>query len=239
MPLRGLGAAVGALFGALLSLAAAGACQRVQRALAPTGFFPGLARLAEQGSRVVTIALILAAVAALTPAWLTPALGVLVLMAAAAVGWSVRDMLPDVAAGLVLASERRVRPGQWISGPEYAGLVTSVGLRVTWLQDSAGRAVALPNRHLMRPMVADDSRWPAVEVQLKVPSGIPAQRVREAIQEAVLLSPWSASPARAEAIHEAEAGSWRVRVSLPEARHAERFEGALREHVSEILGERA
>ncbi len=204
--------------------------------LAPNGLLPSLVSGAQHVLRIAAVLLVLGVIAAILPKNLEPALPVVVLVAAAAVGWSWRDLLPDLVAGLVLAAERRILPGQWVSTPEGSGIVEQTTLRVTRIRDATGRQIALPNRALIRhAVVTDRGRWPTIEIELLVPGQNAPSTVRRVIEDAVLVSPWAA-PVPAQMIREEqEPGRWRVRARILESRFADRFEGGLREHVEEVL----
>lgn len=204
--------------------------------LAEDGLIPGAISALQHTLRIITILLILGAIAAVLPKNLEPALPIIVIAAAAAVGWSLRDLLPDLVAGVVIAAERRVRSGQWISTAATAGIVVRTALRSTHVRDATGRLVSIPNRMLLKtPIVTDKGRWPTLEIELLVSSNHPPSAVRRVIEDAVLVSPWAA-PVPAQMIREEqEPGRWRVRVRILASRFADRFEGGLREHVEEVL----
>jgi hypothetical protein len=234
--LRGVGWA--ALLAALAGFAwlLARALNPVRDLLSPSGVLPTLVNGAQIALRVAALLLVLGVIAAIVPRNLEPVLPVVLIAAAVAIGWSWRDLLPDLVAGLVLAAERRILPGQWVSTSEGCGIVEQTTLRVTRIRDATGRLIALPNRSLIRhAVVTDRGRWPTIEIELHVPGEHAPSTVRRVIEDAVLVSPWAA-PVRAQMIREErEPGRWRVRARVLESRFADRFEGGLREHVEEIL----
>ena len=132
-------------FGLLISVGAA----RLRRRLAERGFLPRVAAFLHMAGRFVSLVLIGILFVRAAPSWLRPALPWVLLAASVAVGWSARDLLPDLLAGGVLLSERRVTVGVWISGDDFAGTVEQLGLRGTWLRDELGRRVSVPNRRLL------------------------------------------------------------------------------------------
>ncbi|MBW2162332.1 MAG: mechanosensitive ion channel [Deltaproteobacteria bacterium] len=84
--------------------------------------------------RLVGLGVLLAIVLELVPGgqdWILWTLVVLALV----VGWSVRDLFGDVVAGGILAAERRVKKGMWVSGDGFQGTVEGRSLRATWLRD--------------------------------------------------------------------------------------------------------
>lgn len=204
--------------------------------LAPTGVLPTLASALQQLFRALALFFVFGVIAAIIPENLEPALPWLVLAGALALGWSVRDVTPDFIAGIVLAAERRVKPGQWIGTPEVSGVVEQVTLRVTWVRDATGRRVAVPNRMFLRgAVITDRGQWPSLEVVLRIPGEHPPSTVRRVVEDAVMVSPWSAPMPPDLVREEQEIGLWRVRARVLEGRFADRFEGALREHVEEVL----
>jgi small-conductance mechanosensitive channel len=224
----------------MLSLAAWGGgmlARRARESLAPRGLLPSLAIAAESIARILVVVFGLGVFAAIVPESLAPALPWLVLAGAVAIGWSLRDVLPDVTAGIVVMIERRVRPGQYIQGEGFAGAVATVGLRVTQIVDSSGRTIVVPNRYLLgKPLMTDRGRWPSVEVLVRVDPNLDSVAVRRAVKEAVLVSPFSAPTGGPDLIREEpEPGRWRVRTRLLDGVWAEQFEGALRETLADIL----
>jgi len=204
--------------------------------LAPTGVLPTLASGVQQFLRVLALFFAFGVIAAIIPANLEPALPWVVLAGAVALGWSTRDVAPDFVAGLVLAAERRIRPGRWIGTSKVSGVVEQVSLRVTWVRDATGRRVAVPNRtFLTGAVVTDRGRWPSIEVVLRVPGQHTPSAIRRVVEDAVLVSPWTAPLPPEMVREEQEVGLWRVRARVLEGRFADRFEGALREHVEEAL----
>ena len=187
--------------------------------------------------RVMAFLLILVAVAAVLPESLGPVVAVAVLAMAVAIGWSSRELLTDLLAGVVLVIERRIAVGQFLSTGTSSGTVESVGIRATWLRDSAGRLISIPNRALLsRTVVADSRSWPAVEARVWVRDQVPATRVREVLQEAALLAPWIAPEGEVVVRPDPEvAGRWRVRLRLLDRCYLERLEAALQERLDETL----
>jgi hypothetical protein len=234
--LRGMRWAVFLSLLALLAWAAARGLDPVREMLAPNGVLPALSSSLQQALRLAAVFLGLGVVAAIIPADIAPALPFVVLTGAIAIGWSVRDLVPDLLAGMVITAERRIRPDRWISTREVAGVVETIALRVTWVRDATGRRIAIPNRMLIREaIITDRGQWPTVELVVRVPEGHAPSEVRRVVQDAILVSPWAA-PVGAEMVNEEpEPGRWRVRARVLEGRFADRFEGALREHVEEVL----
>ena len=168
------------------------------------------------------------------PVSFAPALPLMAVAVALAVGWSARELLWDVIAGVTIRLEHRVRPGLRLEVPGQVGVVESVGLRATWLRDPADHRIAVPNRLLLSgPVVSDADRWPAIEIELRMPPGDP-RRIRDALEEAVLLCPWVASRPDRLVSQTEDPTRWRVRARVLEDRFAPFFESAMRERAHEI-----
>ncbi len=139
--------------------------------------------------RFAGLVLLAMLVLSIIPTWLAPSFFVAVAAAAAAIGWSVREIVPDVFASLWLVVERRVRPGVLVASGDVAGKVERVGLRSTRLRTVDGRRLVVPNREFLQRTWADASGGrPRCRAELKVPAGASADGVRSALTQAVLTS---------------------------------------------------
>ncbi len=213
---------------------------RAGRRLPAEGLLPGLLDGMRRLLRLLAVVVALVAAGRALPPSVRPAIPWALLAAAAAVGWSARDVLPDVLAGVLLVLERRIRPGRWVGGEGFAGTVERVGLRASTLRDSLGRRVTVPNRHLLAaPLVEGRAVGAEHEVQLRLPEHCVAADVRAALRDAVLLSPWVPPGAEPVVLRDpVDRSLWTVRAPLLEVRWAARFEGELLERAEELLGER-
>ncbi len=196
------------------------------RALSVTAF---LLRLAGAG-------LVVAIVLQLIPDgqdWILWALLVLLVV----VGWSVRDLFADLVAGAVLAAERRVKKGVWVSGNGFQGTVEGRSLRATWLRDGQGHRLTVPNRALVgTPMVYDAGADAEHEVVVRLEGYEDAGKVRLALADAILSSPWVLAGANPVVLRDpADPVVWRVRTKLLEPRFSVHFEGELLERVEDLL----
>lgn len=222
---------------ALIALGLATLAGRARRRLPLRGLIPRALAAANVGGRALAVVLGVVMVLRWLPASLGPALPWVVLAAAAAAGWSARDLLPDVFASVVLLVERKVRAGVWLEGQGFRGEVESLGMRAIRLRGVDGRLSTVPNRKLLEePLVVDSSRHVAVEVVIRPPEGLASSTVRGAIEDAALLSPWRDLQERPEVRRDADDPRiWRVRVRLIEPRFLQAFESALVDHVEESL----
>lgn len=225
-----LGAMVIAALGASLT-------RRLRDVLPRRGLFPRLLQVLHTVLRLLVLGLVIALVVRVLPSWIGPALPWVLLAAAVAVGWSARDLIPDVVARVVVLFERRIRRGEWISGEDFSGAVVGVGLRATTVVDARGHRILVPNRRLLSaPIVSTSAVGAEHEVTLRLEHTAAAARVRQALHDAVLQSPWVPPGAAPIVLRDTDQPDvWHVRTRLLEARHAPRFEGELLERAEEIL----
>lgn len=186
--------------------------------------------------RIATFALLVAIVFAVVPddqTWILGALAVLALV----VGWSVRDLFADLVAGAILAAERRVKKGMWVSGAGFQGTVEGRSLRATWLRDGQGHRITVPNRAMVgAPMVYDAGADAEHEVVVRLEGYRDAGKVRIALTDAILSSPWVLAGATPVVLRDpADPIVWRVRTKLLEPRFSVHFEGELLERVEDLL----
>jgi hypothetical protein len=186
--------------------------------------------------RVVSLGLLLAIILALVPRghdWILWVLAVLGLV----IGWSVRDLFADLVAGAVLAAERRVKKGVWVSGDGFQGTVEGRSLRATWLRDGQGHRLTVPNRAMVgAPMIYDAGADAEHEVVVRLEGYEHAGKVRMALTDAILSSPWVLAGATPVVLRDpADPVVWRVRTKLLEPRFSVHFEGELLERVEDLL----
>lgn len=186
--------------------------------------------------RIVGLGLLLAIVLELVPGgqdWILWTLLIVALIA----GWSVRDLFADLVAGVILAAERRVKKGMWVSGDGFQGTVEGRSLRATWLRDGQGHRLTVPNRAMVgAPMVYDAGADAEHEVVVRLEGYEDAGRVRLALTDAVLSSPWVIAGATPVVLRDpADPVVWRVRTKLLEPRFSVHFEGELLERVEDLL----
>jgi small-conductance mechanosensitive channel len=220
-----------------LAILLALALRRVRESLPDRGLIPTLLAFLHLTLRLVAVAiLLLLALRILPPRLSVVALFTLVAVAVA-LGWSVRDFLPDLVAGFVVVFERRVRRGTWISAPGFSGQVERLGFRSTLLRDAQGRRVDVPNRHLLSaPVTSGGHHEREHEVEVHLDATLPAAVIRTALRDAVLASPWVFPGADAVVLRDPdEPRRWRVRGRLLEGSFGARFEGELLERVEALL----
>lgn len=212
--------------------------ERARRPLPERGLVPRLLGAARLGLRLAVVLMVLMTASRLLPDWLRPAIVLTLAAGALALGFGAMwVLLPDVVGGIVLITEGRLRRGQWIIGEGFAGTVEQIGPRVTLLRAGDGALIAIPNRRVVKsPVRASDRPWHEAEVEIEMPAGAPAQRLREAITEAVLCSPYvPPDPGLVLARDPRAPDRWHLRVRLIDGRFLAAFEGQLLERVEESL----
>ncbi|MFW6051150.1 MAG: mechanosensitive ion channel domain-containing protein, partial [Myxococcota bacterium] len=237
LPESRTGSALGLLAALIVAAVGTSLARRAREGLPVQGVLPRLMQVLHTALRLGVVGLAIALIVRLLPPWMGPALPWVLLAAAAALGWSTRDLLPDVVAGVVILFERRIRRGMWIAGESFSGVVAGIGLRATWVVDARGHRIAVPNRRLLSGPVTTDSAVGAEhEVTLRMDVPAAAGRVRQALRDAVLQSPWVPPGAAPVVLRDPDEPSlWHVRSRLLEARFAPRFEGELLERAEELL----
>lgn len=153
------------------------------------------------------------------------------------IGWSVRDLFADVIAGLILTGEQRMRKGTWVSGDGFQGTVQGRSFRAVWLRDGEGHRLTVPNRAMVgAPVVYHAAGEAEHEVVVRLEGYSDASKVRQALNDAVLGSPWVLAGATPVVLRDpADPVVWRVRSRLLEPRFSVQFGGELLERVEDLL----
>jgi hypothetical protein len=237
LPRRGLWQALGLGALAMFASVVGQASRKVSAGLLPRGLFPRLLRGLEVVCRATLLISVVGVALAMVPERLAPAIPWLAIALALALGWSARDVLPDLVAWTFLAAEGRIHAGTWVRGADFEGVVESVRPRVTSIVDARSQRISVPNRLLVGAAVrTDPRRHPQIELALRLPD-VDSGVARQALCEAVLLSPWLAPGVRPEiGVDPNDPGLWRMRVRLLDLRFRDRFEGTFPERVREVLG---
>lgn len=212
--------------------------ERARRPLPERGLFPRALGALRFVLRFAIVLIALMLISRLLPTWLHPALLLVLAAFAVALGFgAVWVLLPDLIGGMVLLTEGGLKRGQWVSGEGFAGAVEQVGARVTLLRAADGSLLSVPNRRVVRsPVRANERAWHEVDVELRAPAGIAAARLREAIREAVISSPYvPPDPGLVMVRDPRDPERWRLTVRLVHVRFSGAFEGQLLERVEEAL----
>ena len=235
---HGFGRALAFLLGAVLVLGVARMSRRGMRRLPTRGLIPLILRTTTLLGRGVFVPLIILGLYALTPegwGWAEPAV---LAAAAAAIGWTARDLLADLFAGVILGVDRSVEVNQRVEIDGEVGTVTDLGLRIARVRLDDGRILTLPN-HLLasRVLRIDPDHYAPVTVPVRVPGEWGVGEVRKQLEELALLSPYVA-PTRPPRVFRDpnQEAVWMVEARLVHASHAPAFSGALVELADEIFG---
>lgn len=222
----------------LVFLLLAYALRRTRRALPRQGLVPLLTLGLSFLVRIGLVSAVLLLLAAIFRPFAEGAYPWFLAAAAIATGWSLRDVLPDVAAAITIRLENRIKPGVWISSDRYEGVVERRAIRALWLRDPYGDRLAIPNRQILSTTLRIQEDSGAIhDVALRLPSNneaesLDAAATRQGILEAVLTSPYVAAEANPAIRRDGEEPDvWRVRARLLHERYAVHFEGELLERV--------
>lgn len=206
---------------AVLALGVGLAATRARRPLRPRGLLPDALAVIAVGGRVVATGLGVLGLVVLTPPgyrsylWLSVGLFVVVGVVL------FFDALLDLAAGLILRVEGRVRPQRLLRMDGVEAVIVSLGWRATWVRGGLGELMGIPNRRLRGGgVVIEDARYPLAEVDVHLPRHLPPDLVREKLVDIGLLSPWRAPGARPEILRGDAPGVWRVEVRILDMRFA-------------------
>ncbi|MGB0679994.1 MAG: mechanosensitive ion channel domain-containing protein [Polyangiales bacterium] len=211
---------------------------RLRAALPRAGLLPRTLVWSHGLARAGAVLLALRLLWSLVPASLDSLFPWLLLALTVTAAWAARGLLQDAWAGLWLVLEHRIRPGMWLQGPDFAGVVLERGLRVTWLIDPAGARIAVPHRCLLRtPLQLQRGRGATHRIELRLHHNLPAAQLRRAILEALALSPWLAPGAELRIGPDpADPSLWQLWVPLVDSRFLLPLRGQLHERVEARLG---
>lgn len=234
--IRGFSGGLWLALGALAFVFLARLLNRIQEDLEKTGLLPRASRITESLSRLLAVAFGLGAVAAWIPANLAPLLQWILIAAALALGWSLREWLQDWVAWTVLASSRHMRAGRWIRVGEHEGEVLNIGFRTTLLVGDGGLRTSIPNRFLIsQPVGRELERWPRFKFELRFSQAEDRRRLQNLIYEAISSSPWVGDGMPRVEADPAMPGRWWVEVPLLSGRFQSEFRGSLRGRILRAL----
>ncbi len=229
-----------ALFGlsivVLLGLVSASVARRFRGRLRPEGVLPSLAMAVEILGRAAAVVAAVTILVALLPVGILPTLTWIAIGAAVAVGWSLREVLPDVLAWIVLATEGQLVRGVWIRTGDLHGAIESFTFRSVSIIDAHGQRISIPNRVLLQqPIQAATDSFPKTHVVTRL-EGVEPALARDVLREAALLSPWLA-PSTIPDIGQdpVDPTRWQVSVRLLEGAYEDDFAGSFPERVREVL----
>ena len=153
VPRRGWLAAAGLALLAIVAWGLGEIARVIRRSLGSQGALPwlagGLATLGRAGALLLAVS----AFVALRPAPLANVPTFVVIGAALAVGWSLREALPDLISWGFVIAEGRIKPGIWLRSSDFEGRVEAVNLRTTTVVEPRGERTIVPNRALLTDTV--------------------------------------------------------------------------------------
>lgn len=113
--------------------------------------------------------------------------GLSVVLLGIAVGFALRDLIENFAAGLLLMGTRPFQPGDWVVIGPSEGTVREVGWRGTFLDTADGRRIIVPNASIIKTVVVNNSREPQLRssIPLSVDLNSDPDRVERIILESL------------------------------------------------------
>jgi small-conductance mechanosensitive channel len=93
------------------------------------------------------------------------------------IGFGLQDVIKNVVGGLILLSERHVRPNEVFQISGQTGIVERIGLRSTLLRSWDGTRVIIPNADLIIEKISDLSNVRRVEIKVGVSTEADPRRV--------------------------------------------------------------
>lgn len=122
----------------------------VQRGFRTTTFDPRVERLVTQT--------VYYGIIGLGFIWILGGFGLSVVILGIAVGFALKDLIQNFAAGLLITATRPFEEGDWIVVGGSEGRVAEVGWRGTFLDTFDGRRVIIPNSSVIGSVVTNNSR---------------------------------------------------------------------------------
>lgn len=162
-------------------------------------------------------------------------------VAGLALSFGAQRLVRDVLTGFFILLEDQFRIGEVVTLvlgpglPQLNGTILEMGLRITRLEDLAGKVVSVGNGDIIA--VINHHRGPVTAtVEIGVDASASLERLRELIADLALPDPLFSGPSRVEGVTALEAEKMVVRVAAP-ARpgKAPEAELALRHAVAEAL----
>ena len=203
--------------------------ERLGQKLAQTGVIPRFLRGFLALTRVTMFGVLGLALLAMVPQDWRDAQPYALVAVAIAIGWTTRDLLSDLFAGIVLVIEKKPTKGSRVEILGMSGTVANVGWRTTHLLLDDGRVMQIPNRQVTKGIIKQDpDKYPPAKVPIHVPMALHVSHVRQTLEELVLLSPYLA-PMRPPLIYRdpEREDVWILEARLIHARYANAFRGAM------------
>ncbi|MED5374301.1 MAG: mechanosensitive ion channel domain-containing protein [Myxococcota bacterium] len=197
---------------------------KLKRKLTKRGLIPVSLRTIAIVLRLLALIGVLFGAAHLVPDEYGQYFPVVLVTSAAALGWSARDLLHDLFAGVLLVVENRVVTDMRVEADGRVGTVLSVGFRSVSMESDDGQIIRIPNRDFLSTDTRTDmDPYAPVEVVVEAPPG-----ARRRLEEVVLASPLVAPGHAPEVFRDPEhPGRWVVRARLVHPRWTLAFRGSV------------
>lgn len=192
------------------------------------GLLPAVARVMEVVCRIAALIAVLFGTMRLVPDAYFQYFPVVLVAASVAVGWSARDVLHDVLAGVLLVVEHRLVPEMRVEADGRVGTVINVGFRSVSMESDDGQIIRIPNRDFLSTDTrVDKDPYAPVEVVVEAPHG-----ARRRLEEIALASPLVAPGHPPEVFRDPEHPErWVVRARLVHPRWTLAFRGAVQDRL--------
>ena len=192
------------------------------------GVLPALAQVTKVISRIAALIAVGFGCMRLVPDAYFQYFPVVLVAASVAVGWSARDVLHDVLAGILLVVEHRLVPDMRVEADGRVGTVINVGFRSVSMESDDGQIIRIPNRDFLSTDTrVDKDPYAPVEVAVEAPHG-----ARRRLEEIALASPLVAPGHPPEVFRDPEHPErWVVRARLVHPRWALAFRGAVQDRL--------
>ena len=192
------------------------------------GLLPAAALVLKVVSRIAALIAMLFGAMRLVPDAYFQYFPVVLVAASVAVGWSARDVLHDVLAGILLVVEQRLVHDMRVEADGRVGTVIGVGFRSVTMESDDGQIISIPNRDFLSTDTrVDKDPYAPVEVVVEAPHG-----ARRRLEEIALASPLVAPGHPPEVFRDPEHPErWVVRARLVHPRWALAFRGAVQDRL--------
>ena len=226
-----------ALLSTLIVLALAS--ERLLVHLRPSGVLPWVIHAFVFLGRLAMVVLVLTLLLAMLPVSLHGAIPYAVIAMGVALGWSTRELLRDLASGVVIILEGRVQPGMRIESGNHRGVVQRLGFRAVYITSADGGVTSIPNREVTSsPFELDPISNPPIALKLHVPDDLSPRFVREELTTMALLSPHVAPEYPPQIVQDpVNRGLWEVRCRLTSLSYEGRFRGTMEKMIEARLSE--
>jgi small-conductance mechanosensitive channel len=116
----------------------------------------------------LVLRLVFYGIIALGVIWILGGFGLSVVVLGVVVGFALKDLIENFAAGLLIMGTRPFHTGDWVVIDSNEGLVVDVGWRGTFLDTFDGRRVIVPNSSVVKTVVVNNSLKPQLRSTLNL-----------------------------------------------------------------------